>query len=376
MSELSNQRLGFYIIVAAAMIVLVWGLRGLAGIINPILLAAVITITLLPVPNALERRGLKTGPSLLITILLVVILIVGFTWLVLASIGSMDAELPAYSASFQAQQQTTDPEASAAEQAAEAALLAAFGSLVGQMFLTLLIFVFMLYTALSLPNLTRLGINAESDVLSQAIGLTSNVRRYMVLTAFVNLLVGIGDGLLLWYFGVPYALLWGLIAWVLGFIPAVGFWIALIPPVLLAYALFGTQTALIIFIGYVLINGTAANVISPRVLGKGLSISPLIVFVSVFIWGWLLGGIGAILAIPLTMLLIAILGGFPHTQWLARLMSYVPGSEKEGDAEAMDRAKRFLSGIGQRLPSLRSGDNSQSQEPAPTDETEGDVRPV
>ena len=374
MSDISNQRLGFYIIVAAAIIVLIWGLRGLAGIINPILLAAVITVTLLPVPNALGKRGLKTGPSLLLTILLVVIFIVGFTWLVLASIGSMNNELPAYATSFEAQQQSAETASSTIEQIAESAmrtvnrqqfnqvfagLLAVFGSLVSQMFLTLLIFVFMLYTALSLPNLTRLGINAESGMLNEAIGLTSNVRRYMALTAFVNLLVGIGDALLLWYFGVPYALLWGLIAWVLGFIPAVGFWIALIPPVLLAYAMFGTQTALIIFIGYVLINGTAANVISPRVLGKGLSISPLIVFVSVFIWGWLLGGIGAILAIPLTMLLIAILGGFPHTQWLARLMSYVPGSEKEGDAEAMDQAKGFLSGLRQRIPSPRSGGRSQ-----------------
>ncbi|MCD8491706.1 MAG: AI-2E family transporter [Geovibrio sp.] len=237
-----------------------------------------------------------------------------------------------------------------------------------------LIFIFMLYTALSLPNLTRLGINTESDTLTQAIGLTSNVRRYMLLTAFVNLLVGMGDALLLWYFGVPYALLWGLIAWVLGFIPAVGFWIALIPPVLLAYALFGTQTALIIFIGYVLINGTAANVISPRVLGKGLSISPLIVFVSVFIWGWLLGGIGAILAIPLTMLLIAILGGFPHTQWLARLMSYVPGNEKEGDAEAMDRARKLMAGIRQRIPSPHSGEHDQ--DPPLMDESHEDVRPA
>lgn len=388
MPELTNQRLGFYVIVAAAIIVLIWGLRGLAGIINPILLATVITITLLPVPDALEKRGLKTGPALLLTILLVVVLIVGFTWLVLASIGSMGTELPGYSASFQEQQQSSDSTASTIEQVAESALralnrqqfnqvfarlLAVFGSLVSQMFLTLLIFVFMLYTALSLPNLSRLGIDAESGTLNGAIGLTSNVRRYMALTAFVNLLVGIGDALLLWYFGVPYALLWGLIAWVLGFIPAVGFWIALIPPVLLAYALFGTQTALIIFIGYVLINGTAANVISPRVLGKGLSISPLIVFVSVFIWGWLLGGIGAILAIPLTMLLIAILGGFPHTQWLARLMSYVPGSEKEGDAEAVDQAKGFLSNLRQRLPTPLSGGGNKDTTQA--DKTKGDANP-
>jgi predicted PurR-regulated permease PerM len=173
----------------------------------------------------------------------------------------------------------------------------------------------------------------------------------MALTASINLLVGIGDALLLWYFNVPYAILWGVMAWVLGFIPAVGYWIALIPPVLLAYSLYGTRTALIIFVMYAVINGTAANIISPRVLGKGLRISPLIVFVSVFIWGWLLGGIGAILAIPLTMLIIVILESFSASRWVARLMSYVPGSEKEGDAEAFGHAKGLLAQLRERIPS-------------------------
>jgi predicted PurR-regulated permease PerM len=364
MSEFSSRRLGFSIIVAAAIIILIWGIRGLAGILNPILLAAVITITLLPVPKALEQRGLKSGPALLATILLVVLFIVGFTWLMLASISQMNEQLATYSSSFQAQNDSVDSDATVVDQIGQSVmktlnqqqysqlfstLLAIFGSAVSQLFLTLLIFIFMLYTALSLPNLSRIGIDAQAGALEQTIGLTSNVRRYMALTAFINLLVGIGDALLLWYFDVPYAILWGAIAWVLGFIPAVGYWIALIPPVLLAYSLYGTRTALIIFIMYAVINGTAANIISPRVLGKGLSISPLIVFVSVFIWGWLLGAIGAILAIPLTMLLIAILESFPTTQWMARLMSFVPGSEKEVDAEAVSRAKGLFAGIRKRI---------------------------
>lgn len=383
MSEFSGQRLGFAVIVAAAIIVLIWGIRGLAGILNPILLAAVITITLLPVPNALQQRGMKSGPALLLTIILVVLFIVGFTWLVLASISNMGSEIPAYSSSFQTQNDSADAGATQLDQLAESVmrtinrqqysqfftgLLALVGNTIGQIFLTLLIFVFMLYTALSLPSLSRLGIRTESDVIGQAIGLTGNVRRYMALTAFINLLVGIGDAILLWWFGVPYALLWGLIAWVMGFIPAVGYWIALIPPVLLAYSLYGTRTALIIFIGYALINGTAANIISPRMLGKGLSISPLIVFVSVFIWGWLLGAIGAILAIPLTMLIIVILESFSATRWLARLMSYVPGSEKEEDVEAVDHAKGLLARVRERIPLPEPADGSPA---APQDVGKG-----
>lgn len=379
MPESSNYRLGFATIVAAAVIILIWGIRGLAGILNPILLAAVITITLLPVPQAFEKRGLKSGPALLLTILLVVLFIVGFTWLVLASIAGVSEEMPAYSEEYQTQSESTDETASTLEELGESiiatlnqqqfneffvSLLSILGSAVSQLFLTLLIFIFMLYTALSLPNLSRLGISAGTGTLDQAIGLTSDVRRYMTLTAFINLFVGIADALLLWYFNVPYALLWGMLAWVLGFIPAVGYWIALIPPVLLAYSLYGTQTALIIFVLYAVINGTAANIISPRVLGKGLSISPLVVFVSVFIWGWLLGAIGAILAIPLTMLIIVILSSFPTTRWVARLMSYVPGSEKEVDTEAVDHAKGILARVKERLPSSNNKELSPVMEDA------------
>jgi AI-2 transport protein TqsA len=372
MTDFANRRLGFAIIVAAAVIIIIWGIRGLASILNPIFLAIVITITLLPVPQALEKRGLKSGPALLLTILLVVFVIVGMTWLIMSSVANMTGEVPAYSDSFQRQQESTDS-VSVIDQVVQSVmsiinqqqfnqfftgLLAVIGNTIVQIFLTLLIFIFMLYTALSLPNLSGLGISAETGVLDQAISLTSNVRRYMTLTAFINLLVGIADGLLLWVIGVPYAVLWGIIAWVFGFIPAIGYWIALIPPVLLAYSLYGSRTALVVFIGYAVINGTAANIISPRVLGKGLSISPLIVFVSVFIWGSLLGAIGAILAIPLTMLIIAILGSVPATRWVARLMSYVPGSEKEEDVEAVDHAKGILIRVRERLPSLNNNEPS------------------
>lgn len=361
----SNQRLGFAIIVAAAVIILLTGIRGLAGIITPILLASVITITLLPVPIALGNRGLKTGPALLLTILMVVVFIVGFSWFVLTSVSSVNTAVPAHSAQFEARNSSGGEEASALEATGQSvmstmnsrqysqvfsSLLSAIGNSVAQLFLTLLIFVFMLYTALSLPNGASLGINTESGAIAQVINLTGDVRRYMVLTAGINLLVGIGDAILLWIVGVPNAILWGVIAWILGFIPAIGYWIALIPPVLLAYSLYGTRTALVVFIGYALINGTAANIISPRVLGKGLSISPLVVFISVFIWGWLLGGIGAMLAIPLTMLIIAILRNFAETNWLARLMSYVPGSEKEPDTDAVDHAKGLWGKFRENLP--------------------------
>lgn len=123
-----------------------------------------------------------------------------------------------------------------------------------------------------------------------------------------------------------------------------------LPPVLLDHRLYGPCSALVVFLGYVVINGTAANFIAPRVLGNGLIISPLSVFVSVFIRDRLLGVIGAMLAIPLTTIITAILESFSTTRWMARLMRYAPDSEKEGDAEAVDRAKGIWSRLGMRSP--------------------------
>lgn len=369
--ENSSQRLGYYVIVAAGMFILLWGIRSLAGILNPILLAAVITITLLPVPTAFVRRGFKSGYALLLTILMVVLALVFIAWLVLASLAQLNTELPDLTSSFQDQQTTVDPSQTTPEVLAEEVLqfldqqqfsqlfsgiILFVGNSIAQLFMTLLIFVFMLYTAMSMPNLSRLGINVDSPATTGITNLTADVRRYIVLSTGINLVVGIANTILLWILGVPFAVLWGVVSWILAYIPAVGYWLALIPPVLLAYSQQGIRTALIVFVGYALINGTAANIISPRVLGKGLRVSPLIVFMSVFIWAWLLGGIGAILAMPLTMLIIVILDSFEATRWAASLMRYVPGSDSEPDAEAVNHARSLLSRVREGLPTFaRSG---------------------
>lgn len=365
--ETSKQRFGYFAVVIAAIFVIIWGVRGLAGLLNPILLAAVITITLLPVPSALMRRGVKSGYALLITILLVVLVLVLIAWLVLVSLAQLNVDLPALASGFEAQQlidevSTASPQALADEvmrlldrqqfNQLFASIIGAVGSGVAQFFMTLLIFVFMLYTGLSLPNVSRLGLDTQSAATAGILNLTADVRRYIVLSTAINLVVGIGNTILLWIVGVPFALLWGIVSWVLAYIPAVGYWLALIPPVLLAYSQQGLRTALIVFIGYALINGTGANIITPRVLGKGLKISPLIVFISVFIWAWLLGAVGAILAMPLTMLLIVILDSFEATQWIASIMRYVPGSDQQPDPDAVVQVKGLWSRIRAGLPKV------------------------
>ena len=120
---------------------------------------------------------------------------------------------------------------------------------------------------------------------------------------------------------------------------SIGFLIALIPPVLMAYAQYGLQTALIVLIGYILINGGVQNFIQPKMMGQSLRISPVVVFVGLFVWGYLLGGIGAILAVPMTMLVLIIMENFEGTRPLAILMRYTGEEKKEERQEAANVMK-------------------------------------
>jgi predicted PurR-regulated permease PerM len=353
----STRRLVILLVAVAAVFIIIAGIQNASKIINPILLAGVITITLLPVPSWFIRRKVPPWLAVVLTILLVVGILVLIGWLTLISVSQIDDRIPEMINSLGIPgisegaeiPEPGSPEAYITDTLATlrfdrfleifGGVLLAIGNSVAQMFLTLLIFVFMLGAALSLRGATLKGIDFTSPVYQSITGLTDNVRKYVVLTTAVNFLVAVGNWLFLLVLGIPYAFLWGVLSFVMGYIPAVGFWIALIPPVILAYGEQGLTTAIIVFVGYVLINGTVENLLKPRIYGKGLKISPLVVFISLVIWAWLLGGIGAILAIPLTLLLLSILEQFESTTWMVSLARLTPSSESS-DRELVSRRVR------------------------------------
>ena len=207
---------------------------------------------------------------------------------------------------------------------------------VSQAFLVMLIFAFMLSAALALPSSTRLGLQTDHPIIKQAAALTEDVRRYITLTTSLNLLAGVLNTILLLALGVGPAVLWGLLSWFMGYIPAVGFWVAMLPPLALAFVEHGFSGALIVFIGYTLINGTVENLIKPRRMGRGLKISPVVVVISLFIWGWLLGVVGAILSTPLTLLILSVLELFEGTRWVAVLLRTTGTGEASAVSERQE----------------------------------------
>jgi len=346
MNNLSN-RLVIYLVGAASLFVILFGIRGLASVINPILLALVITITVLPIPGRLTRRGLPGWLALVLTILMVVLLLGLVILTVFFSITKLSVELPVYMADASQQAAAaTGSETSTSDSQLIIQLgpiaqgfLAAVLDLLVQFGLALVIFFFMISAAMALPGAVRLGLNPDAPIVGRISHLTEDVRRYMSILTGINFLVGLGDTIFLLIMGVDYALLWGILAWFMGYIPSIGFMIALIPPVLLAYAQYGPQTALVVLVGYILINGGVQNFIQPKIMGQGLKISPVVIFVGLFVWGFLLGGIGAILAVPLTLLVLMIMENFEGTRMLAVLMRYTGETKKEERQKAAEQAK-------------------------------------
>ena len=345
-------RLPIYLVSLAAICILLFGIRAAAPILNPILLAMVITITVLPIPGRLTGRGLPGWLALVLTILVVVLLMALVIATVFFSVTKLATELPTYLAEMAATS-AGEPSTVATAIAALVAsaqstsglgpiaqgLLSTTLELLAQFGMALFIFFFMISAALSLPGAARLGLDPRAPVIGRIGTLTGDIRHYMSILTVINLLVGLGDTLFLMVLGVDYALLWGLLAWFMGYIPSIGFIIALIPPVLMAYAQYGLQTALIVLVGYILINGGVQNFIQPKMMGQGLKINPLVVFVGLFVWGFLLGGMGAILATPLTVLLLTLMESFDATRVPAILMRYTGEHKKEERQQAMQQAK-------------------------------------
>jgi predicted PurR-regulated permease PerM len=365
-----------YLLVGlASVFIIIAGIRDLSFILNPILLAVVITITVIPLPGWFARRGAPGWLSLVLTFLVVLGLIGLVLLLVFVGMAQLAEVVPVLRAAAAAEQ------FAAAQSEAEmlgvsvgdvtlaienlitsqrltnlvTTLLSALFVGISQAFLVMLIFAFMLSSALALPSSARLGLRADHPLIQRAATLTEDVRRYVTLTTALNFLVGLGNTLLLFALGIDLALLWGLLSAFMGYIPAIGFWIAMIPPLFLAFINDGPFAALAVLIGYALINGTVENLVKPRMMGRELKISPAVVVIALFVWGWLLGAVGAILSTPLTLLILSILEGFDSTRWITILLRTAGTGEPVEEAER-EAAFGRIRGLWNRTVTLVRGD--------------------
>ena len=155
-----------------------------------------------------------------------------------------------------------------------------------------------------------------------------NIRHYLTIKTVISLGTGVFITIWLLVIGVDYAILWGVIAFLLNYIPSIGSIIAAVPTVLLALVQLGPMGMLWTAIGYLAVNTIFGNVIEPKVMGEGLGLSTLVVFISLIVWGFILGSVGMFLSVPLTMTVKIMLEQKEKTSWIAMLL----GTEKEARA--------------------------------------------
>lgn len=186
--------------------------------------------------------------------------------------------------------------------------------------LVLLAVIFMLLEApgLSIKLRTAFGLTEDADARLQRV--LDAINQYMVIKSLTSLVTGLCIWAWLWIIGIDFAVLWGFLAFLLNFVPFVGAILMSVPAILLALVQTDMQTTLLVALGYLVANTVIGSILEPRIMGRGLGISTLAVFLSLLFWGWVLGTVGVFLSVPLTISLIIALDASPQTRPFAILL--------------------------------------------------------
>ena len=328
---------GPVLLSGAALVVIVAGLRAAAPIVVPFVVATFVAMICLPALKWLQEKGLPTWLALATITTGVVLFGLVVAGVVGTSISHMREQLPEYQRRVtELQTQLVDwlktKDIDITEQLHESFdphkalslfgdMLGALGSVLSDGLVIVFTLLFMVFEAAELPGKLR-AISGGNDSLSERLEkIQASVRRYITIKTQLSLLNAVLVTAWLWWLDIDYVLLWGLLAFLLNYVPNIGSIIAAIPPIAFALLEFGLPSALLVAAGYLVIETIIGNVIEPRLMGRGLGLSPLVVFVSLIVWGWVLGPVGMLFSVPLTMVVKIVLDHSEDMRWLGTLLS-------------------------------------------------------
>lgn len=180
----------------------------------------------------------------------------------------------------------------------------------------MILMIFMLTEADSFGRKLEAVTKYEGPDIARMLKATRDIQRYLAIKTVISLITGFLAGLLCWFAGLDFYVLWGIIAFALNFIPVIGSLLAGVPPTILALLVAGAPNALVVAAGYLLINNFLGNFIEPILVGRRFGISTLVVVISVMFWGWVWGPLGMLLAVPLTMTVKVFLDGSEELRWI------------------------------------------------------------
>jgi predicted PurR-regulated permease PerM len=332
MSE--KKSVGYGMLVMAAVVIVLAGVKAASVIVVPFLLALFLAIILSPLFLWLKEKGLPQGLALLVIVILLFGLIGTLVMLIGTSVQDFSQNVPLYEAKLQAdfsaflsildRQGINLPKedllAIFATDSVMEYITRTLKSLGGLLTNSLMIIVTVVFMLMEISQFTKKLERANSRSLDSFIAISDNIKHFILLKSMTSAATGAIVTVSLELLDIHYAILWGVVAFLLNFIPNIGSIIAAIPAVLMAMVQYDIGTALIITGIYVAINVTIGSILEPRIMGEELGLSTLVVFLSLIFWGWLLGPVGMLLSIPLTIMIKIVLDAKEDTKWISTLL--------------------------------------------------------
>lgn len=339
------------LISAAAVIVVVYGMQAAKVLLVPFLLAVFLALIAVRPMLWLQRKNVPSiaAAFLIVVNMMLILAVVGA--IVGSSIGEFTKALPMYEESLDAivkgaldfLARISGNERSFSDlgelidpgwaMGMAATILNALQDVLTNAFLILFTMVFILLEVSSAPIKAQAAFGAAAGTFKRPRAFISNLGRYLGIKTVVSIATGLTAGLVTWWIGLDFPLLWAMLAFLFNYVPTIGSIIAAVPAVLLALVQLGPGEALTTALGFLAINMIFGNMIEPRLMGRGVGISPLIIFTGLVLWGWIFGPVGMLLSVPLTMTVKMALESDERTRWAAILL----GSEQDAEWELAHR---------------------------------------
>jgi predicted PurR-regulated permease PerM len=335
--QIDSQRGARTLIIMAAFVVIIWGIYQAQVVLVPFLVSVFLAVIGTSPLLWLQRKRIPSVIAVLLVVggIIGILLIIGA--LVGTSINSFLNAFPYYEARIQEKflvlrdlltsNEIESPDKlvlkyvnPGAVMSLTASLLSGLGLVLSNIVLILLTVMFILLEASSFPVKLRAVLGVPQKTFPQFSRFVDTMKRYLVIQTAISLIAGILIGVWLAILGVDFPVLWGLLAFLLNYVPNLGSIIAAIPAVLLALIQLGMGRAVLVGAGYIVIFFILGNIVQPRLMGRGLGLSTLVVFLSLIFWGSLLGLVGMFLSIPITMSFKIAFESNARTQWIAVLL--------------------------------------------------------
>ncbi|MFV0522014.1 MAG: AI-2E family transporter [Mangrovibacterium sp.] len=365
------------VVLLAALVIVIAGMMAAKAVILPMILALFVSIICMKPIFWLEKKGVPYGLSILITLLFICLIFISLGGVIGTSFSQFVNDLPIYQAQLDAKLSTMlgglerfDAGINTEELLAKidpdkllsltTSALSEVGGFLSDFFLILLITIFILLEAKIFATKGRL-LNHNKYIKASSINkISDEIRNYLFIKTIISIVTGVFIWLWLLLSGVDYPVLWGVVAFMMNYIPNIGSIIAAIPAVALALVQLGWMGALWTGTGYLLVNMIMGNFIEPRVMGKGLGLSTLVVFLSLIVWGFIFGSIGMFLSVPLTIVVKIMLESNESTRWIAIMLGTEEESLEELGESPKDKFQAFKEKGFAVIGSARKSSNSEN----------------